>query len=414
MSSNSFSKDAGWLNRQTPPHVVTLVLIAALAALNMNIFVPSLTGMAKYFEADYAIIQLAISAYLGVTAVLQLIIGPLSDRFGRRPVLLGSFGIFLAATLGCLFAPNVEIFLFFRMIQGAIASGMVLSRAVVRDMVEPDEAASKIGYITMGMSLAPMLGPMLGGFLEQQFGWHSSFVLVFVFGVFVTWLVWADLGETNAHKSSSFMAQFKAYPELFTSKRFWGYALTAAFTSGVFFAFLGGVAFVGETIFGLNSAQLGLYFMFVSTGYMFGNFLAGRFSRRIGLNRMMLIGSGATMLGMVLLLGFFFSNLIHPLTFFGSMIFVGIGNGMTLPNANAGIVSVRPHLAGSASGLGGAIMIGGGAALSATTGTMLTQETGAYPLLYMMLASAVLAVVTSLSVILVARRADELGREGFE
>lgn len=411
MTKTRLSEKAVWLNRSTPPHVITLVLLASISALNMNIFLPSLPGMATYFDTDYGFMQLAISGYLGITAVLQLIIGPMSDRYGRRPVLLGGLVIFLLATVGCIFSQDVGTFLVFRMIQGAVAAGMVLSRAIVRDMVEPWEAASMIGYITMGMSLVPMIGPIIGGYLDQNFGWQSSFTLVLVFGLMVLWLIWADLGETNMQKSASFKAQFKAYPELIRSRRFWGYALTAGFASGAFFAFLGGAPFVAIELLGLEPAQMGFYFMFISMGYMFGNFLAGRFSNVIGLNRMMLFGSSIAVAGMLLALVLFLVGLQHPISFFGSIAFVGIGNGMTLPNANAGIVSVRPHLAGSASGLGGAVMIGGGAGLSAITGAMLAIETGAYPLLYMMLGSSLLAVLTSVYVIYVAKKPGELGQK---
>jgi len=412
MTKKKMSEGAVWLNRTTPPHIITLVLLASISALNMNIILPSLPGMTTYFDTDYGVMQLAISAYFGVMAVLQLIIGPLSDRFGRRPVLLGGLTIFLLATIGCIFSPNIEVFLFFRLVQGTVAAGMVLSRAIVRDMVEPWEAASMIGYITMGMSLVPMIGPVLGGYLDQNFGWQSSFTLVLVFGSLVLWLVWADLGETNTNKSASFKAQFKAYPELIRSRRFWGYALSAGFASGAFFAFLGGAPFVAIELLGLDPAQMGLYFVFISMGYMGGNFLAGRYSNVIGMNRMMLFGSIVAVFGMLLVVVLWSVGLQHPLSLFGSIMFVGIGNGMTLPNANAGIISVRPHLAGSASGLGGAVMIGGGAGLSAITGAMLTIETGAWPLLFMMLASAALAVVTSSYVIYVASKTGELGHRG--
>ncbi|MEO0911446.1 MAG: MFS transporter, partial [Pseudomonadota bacterium] len=134
--------NTGWMRPTSPPHITTLVLIAGLGALNMNIMLPSLPGMEAYFEADYALVQLTISAYLGVTGVLQLLVGPLSDRFGRRPVMLGSLAIFAVATIGCLLAEDIATLLFFRMMQAAIATGLVLSRAIVRDMVSTDKAAS--------------------------------------------------------------------------------------------------------------------------------------------------------------------------------------------------------------------------------------------------------------------------------
>ncbi len=189
-------------------------------------------------------------------------------------------------------------------------------------------------------------------------------------------LMWADLGETNATPSSSFVAQFRAYPELFRSQRFWGYSLTAALASGAFFAFLGGGPWVASEILGMGPAQLGFYFGFIALGYMFGNFLSGRYAAQVGLNRMMLVGGVVASAGVALALALFAIGLGTPLGLFGSILFVGLGNGLCLPSANAGIVSVRPHLAGSASGLGGALMIGGGAALSVLAGALVGPALG--------------------------------------
>ena len=403
-----------WLDRSTPPHVTTLVIIAGVSALNMNIFLPALPSMAAFFDADYAVVQLAISAYLGVTALLQIIIGPLSDRYGRRPVLLGGIAIFILATLGCIFSSTIESLLLFRMLQAGVASGIVLSRAIVRDMVPPEKAASMIGYITMGMSVVPMVGPALGGILSTAFGWQASFWMLALFGLLVLIMVWLDLGETNSHKSSSFGAQFRAYPDLVRSRRFWGYSLTAGFASGAFFAFLGGAPFVSTHILGLSSTEMGGYFSIVALGYMMGNFLSGRYAQRAGMNRMMMVGGVVAAFGAALSLLLFELEILHPLSLFGPMMFVGLGNGMTLPSANAGIVSVRPQLAGSASGLGGAIMIGGGAGLSALAGLMLNEKNGAFPLFSLMVLVSILGVLSSLYVIRVARQTGALGKDGFE
>ena len=221
--------------------------------------------------------------------MLQLVLGPLSDRFGRRPVLLTCFSVFLVATVGCLLAPTIEVFLAFRMAQAVIASGIALSRAIVRDMVPADQAASLIGYVTMGMSLVPMVSPMIGGWLDETFGWQSVFVLMLAFGVAVTALMALDLGETNLRPSSSFVAQFRAYPELMRSQRFWGYSLTAALTSGAFFSLLGGGPWVATDLLGMSPSSLGFHFGFISVGYLIGNFLSGRYATRVGLNRMMLV-----------------------------------------------------------------------------------------------------------------------------
>lgn len=397
---------AVWLDRRTPPHVATLVLMTGLSALNMNMVLPSLPSLAADFHADYSVAALTVSAYLALTAVLQLAIGPLSDRYGRRPVMLGCFAVFLVATLGCLLAPTIEAFLAFRMAQATVASSFALSRAIVRDMVPTDEAASLIGYITMGMSLAPMIGPAIGGFLDETLGWRSVFAVTLAAGMGVTALIWADQGETNAAPSASLTAQFRSYPELIRSQRFWGYAATAGLASGAFFAFLGGGPLVASLILGMGPQQVGFYFGLIAIGYLVGNFLSGRFAARFGLNPMMLAGGLVASGGMALALALFAAGLETPASFFGAIALVGVGNGLLLPSANAGIVSVRPHLAGSASGLGGALMIGAGAGLAVLAGALLGPGTGAWPLLWLMFACSAASVVTTLWVVRVARRRD--------
>ena len=160
---------------RTPPHILTLVALVGVSTLAMNVFLPSLPAMSEYFATDYGVMQLSVGLYLGINAVLQLFVGPLSDRYGRRPVILSGIVLFMLATLGALMATTVEVFLAFRMAQAAIVVAMVLSRAIVRDLYPQDKAASMLGYVTMGMSIVPMIGPAVGGVLEASFGWQSNF-----------------------------------------------------------------------------------------------------------------------------------------------------------------------------------------------------------------------------------------------
>ncbi|RKT30758.1 DHA1 family bicyclomycin/chloramphenicol resistance-like MFS transporter [Roseovarius halotolerans] len=381
-----------FLDRATPPHIVTLILLAGISALSMNIFLPSLPGMTEYFDTEYRLMQLSVALYLAVNAALQILMGPISDRLGRRPVILGGLAIFLLATLGCLLSTNAYMFLTFRMAQATIVVAMVLSRAIVRDMVPQDQAASMIGYVTMGMTVVPMLGPALGGVLDELFGWKANFWALFILGALVTWLSWRDLGETAPRSGQTLRQQIADYPELLTSQRYWGYALATALSSGSFFAYLGGAPFVGDRVFGLEPGELGLYFGAPAIGYMMGNFVSGRFSVRIGVNRMVLWGTLFNATGISLNLAVFYAGQGSPISFFGLMILMGLGNGMVIPNATAGALSVRPHLAGTASGLAGALMIGGGAALSALAGALLTPGSGAFPLLWIMLSTGILAI----------------------
>ena len=388
-----------FLDRTTPPHILTLVLITGMSALSMSIFLPSLAAMTTYFDTDYAIMQIALSGYLAATAVLQVFIGPISDRYGRRILVLGSLGLFVAATIGALFATTVEMFLFFRILQAAVATSMALGRAIVRDIVPQNEAASMIGYVTMGMALVPMVGPMIGGGLEQAFGWQATFVFLAVAGACTFALVYVDLGETVKGEGTSFSDQLRTYPELLRSPRFWGYVLCAAFGSGAFFALLGGTSFVATEIFNLSPLWSGIALGAPAIGYAIGNYFSGRFSVRIGINRMAIIGTLVTIFGLGLSAILTVWGVMHPLNFFGFCTFLGLGNGIMLPNVMAGSISVRPHLAGTASGLGGAIMIAGGAALSQFAGAMLTIETGTLPLQLLMLGTSVLALFSVLFVV---------------
>ena len=388
-----------FLDRTTPPHILTLVLITGMSALSMSIFLPSLATMTTYFNTEYAIMQIALSGYLAATAVLQVFIGPISDRYGRRVLVLGSLVVFVLATIGTLFATTVEVFLVFRILQAAVATSMALGRAIVRDIVPQDQAASMIGYVTMGMALVPMVGPMIGGALEQAFGWQATFVFLGLAGFATLALVFFDLGETVQGEGTSFRDQLSTYPELFRSPRFWGYVLCAAFGSGAFFALLGGTSFVATEIFGLSPLWSGIALGTPAIGYAIGNFFSGRFSVRVGINKMAIIGTLITISGLGLSAILTLSGVHHPLNFFGFCVFLGLGNGIMLPNVMAGSISVRPHLAGTASGLGGAIMIGGGAALSQFAGSILTVETGTLPLQLIMLGVSIMALLSVLFVI---------------
>ncbi|WP_424944206.1 multidrug effflux MFS transporter [Aliiroseovarius crassostreae] len=405
-SDASLLPKSRFLDPTTPPSLFTLTFVAAMAAVSMNVFLPSLPGMAAHFNADYHLVQLSVALYLFVNGALQIVVGPLSDRFGRRPVILSGFAIYILATLGCVMAPTIEVFLGFRMMQATVAVGMVVSRAAIRDMVPGDRAASMIGYVTMGMSLVPMLAPTLGGFLDQLFGWKANFWLQSLTGLLALALIWRDMGETSARQFAGFGAQFRAYPALLSSPRFWGYCLTATFTSGAFFAYLGGAPYVGSEIYHMEPSRLGLFFGSPAAGYLVGNFLSGRYSMRMGMMRMILGGSLVTAGGMAMPILLFALGLGNEFVFFGFMILVGVGNGMTLPSTSAGMMSVRPELAGSAAGLGGTLMMCGGGVISGFAGLALGDGNSAMPLLWLMFLSSIIAV---LSMMMVLKREKRLG-----
>ena len=395
-----------FLNKNTAPHIFTLIFMSSMSVLSMSVFLPSLPSMTEFFKTDYSLVQLSVSLYLACTAVVQLIAGPLSDYFGRRNIVLAALILLILATIGCYFAQTIEAFLFFRVLQASIATLMAISRAIVRDMATPEKAASMLGYVTMGMSVAPMIAPSIGGFFETYYNWQATFLFVIILSIGLFLLCWFDLGETNKVKNKSLREQIKEYPILFSSRRFWGYAFAAAFSTGTFFAFLGGAPFVGSKVFNLAPTTMGFLFGLPALGFFFGNFATARFSMRVGIDKMILLGTLFQIFGMGMSLVISLLGFGTAITFFGFCIFIGIGNGLTLANSTAGMLSIRPAVAGTASGIGGSIQIGGGAALAAIAGFLLTISESAYPLQIIMFLSAFMGFVC---IVYVIRRARIVG-----
>jgi len=379
--------------------------------LSLNMFMPSLPGIAEAFGVDYGLASLSLAGYLATTAVMQLIIGPMSDRFGRRPVLLVGVSVFALASLGCVFADDIWTFLAFRVLQSAIIAGWVLSLAIIRDTTPTEETASRIGYLTMVMAVGPMLGPLLGGSLDQLFGWRANFVAYFLFSLIVLGLVWFDAGETNRYRSGTFSSQFRDYPALFRSRRFWGYSLCTVFSSGTFYVFIAGAPLVAHATFGMSPATLGFYIGTITVGFALGSFLSGRYAGRFPYTTMMITGRSVASAGLLTGLLLFFAGHGSVLALFGATIFSGFGNGLTTPSSNAGTLSVRPQLAGSAAGLAGAMMVTGGALLTSFTGAVLSVTHGPYQLLGIMLVCALVGLVAALYVRHVDRRENPGGND---
>ena len=259
-----------------------------------------------------------------------------------------------------------------------------------------------IGYVTMGMALVPMVAPMIGGALDHAFGWEAVFWMLTLAGLGVFVLAWFDQGETARGGGIGFADQFREYPELFTSRRFWGYVFAAAFASGAFFAFLGGGPYVAQVEYGLSSFWAGVCFGAPAVGYTLGNYISGRYSVRFGINWMIRTGamigfSGLAVASLLTALG-----QGSALLFFGFCCFVGLGNGLTIPNATAGLLGVRPHLAGTASGIGGAILLGFGAFLAALAAP--SDGDTEFPLALIMALTSVASIGAILYVMQVAKR----------
>lgn len=383
------------------PRLSTFVFLSALAVLPINVFLPSLPQMAAEFGVDYGFMGLSLAAYATVSACLQLILGPSSDRFGRRPVILGALVIFIAASIGCALAQDEWTFLVCRMVQAVIAPTYGVSLAAVRDTTSRERAAGKFGYIAMAWAVAPMLGPTAGGLIDQLFGWRANFYVLALLGAAALALCWIDLRETNDARSRTIWEQYKAYPELLSSWRFLAYCLCMAFSVGAFYAFLAGAPLAASG-FGLSPAVLGLFMGSITGGFMLGSYLAGRLAGNVPAVTLLIVGRLVACGGLLSGIVFFFAGVNHVIALFGPCLFVGLANGLTQPSANAAAISVRPGQTGSAAGLAGAITVAGASIMAAMAGAVLTEENARPGLLMVMLASAIVALCAAL----VARHLD--------
>ncbi|HEY5216982.1 MAG TPA: multidrug effflux MFS transporter, partial [Pseudolabrys sp.] len=350
----------------TPWRLLALLMaMTAIGPATLNILVPALPGLITRLNTDTGTVQLTLSLYLLSLAAAQLLLGPLSDRFGRRPVVLAGLALSVLASLAAIAANSIGALIGARVVQAIGAStGIVIGRAIIRDLYERDRAAAMIGLVTTAMVIAPMVSPLIGGILDTAFGWEAIFLFIALFSAAVWLWAVAVLPETRpasvAHTPVRLWQEWRA---LLGSAKFHGYVLCGALGSAPFFTYLGGGPHVVVTMMGRSSAEYGLWFAATSLGYMAGNFTASRLSQRFGVDAMIMAGIGFELVGACLTTVLVASLWqAGPAIIFLPQLVIAYGNGLLLPNSIAGAVSVRPHAAGAAAGMTGFAQMATGAA----------------------------------------------------
>jgi DHA1 family bicyclomycin/chloramphenicol resistance-like MFS transporter len=391
--SHQAAADTGGTARRV---LILLVAMAAIGPMALNILTPAIPGLAVTFAAEPAAVQLTLSLYLFGLAVSQLVMGPLSDRFGRRPVVLGGLILAVVSSVAALAATSIEALVVARIVQAVgVSTGVVVGRAIIRDLYDRDHAAAMIGVVTAATVVAPMLAPMIGGFLDTALGWQAIFAFVGL--VSAATLVGAifSLAETQTAAMSGGIVRFLIEARLLVSTRqFCGYALCVAANSAMFFVYIGGAPHVVVTIMGRSSAVYGVWFALTSVGYMAGNFFAAKTSARFGVDRMIWWGTLISLIGVAievaLVLGVPDGG---PAIIFVPQILISFGSGWLMPNALAGAVSVRPQAAGTASGFTGFLQMGLGGLSAQAVSHLLEGATTALPMVLAILAFALAGVV---------------------
>lgn len=379
-----------------PPSLVTLVLITILGIVSVNMFLPSLPNMAQAYAVSYATASLSISLFMLITAVLQVVIGPLSDLYGRRPVLLWSLALFTVASLGTALAPDFTSFMVFRVLQASVIAGNVLSRAIVRDTSAPGEATARLGTIGMAIALGPMLAPLVGGTLDQLFGWRATLWVFFLSGAALVWLCWRDLGETNTARGRGFAAHFRSYPALLRDLGFWSYTMSVGLGLGIFFAYLAATPILAVAVFDLSESLVGALIGLPPIGFLCGSYISRRIGGRMAPARMVVMGRliAVAGLGVALLVWGFGPG--SALSLFVLMPVIGLSNGISTPAGLSGALSVRPDLAGSAAGLSGAVTVGCAAAMTSTAGLLLGTNPDPARMLWLLWGLALLSALAAL------------------
>ncbi|NQW11268.1 MAG: multidrug effflux MFS transporter [Alphaproteobacteria bacterium] len=363
------------MRRPRPDSLPVAALLTALVAfgpISTDMYLPSLPALVVAFDTDVPTVQLTLSAFLVAFAVSMLVYGPLSDRFGRRPVLLGAVALYVLASVACAVAPSIDWLIGARVAQAiGCCAGPVLGRAVVRDVYGRERAAAVLSYMGTAMALAPAIGPILGGWLQVTFGWQATFWVLTVFSGLALLGVALMLDETNAHRNpdaTSLRGIITNYTALLRHRVYVGYVATISACYSVIFCFISGSSFVLIEVVGLSPDLYGYGFATIVLGYMTGTFLSGRYGRRVGVERMILAGGALTTAAGLVMAAFAWADVVTVATIVLPQMVAMIGVGLVFPNSQAGAIGPFPTMAGSASALLGFCQMGIAAAVGLAIG----------------------------------------------
>ena len=344
----------------TPTTLLWLVTGALmLQPLSTDLYLASLPSMATDFGVSPSAVQHTLSLFVIGFGSAQLVSGPLSDRYGRRPVLIGGLTLYLIASVACALAPSLNWLIAARFAQAiGCCTGVVVARAIIRDAYSPAEGARVLARASSLLALAPILGPVLGGYLQVAFGWRAAFVALTLAGLAVWIAALRRMKESNSQPDPAAMrfgSLARSYLDVARAPEFWSYALPGALSYASIFAFISGTPFVLIKVLGVPISHYGYYFAIGVFGYLGGTLLCRRLLGRIGLQGALLLG---TVIGLVGGLGFLvlvLADVRHVALVVGAQFVVMTAHGINFPCAQSGSLAPFPEKAGAAAGLFGFI-----------------------------------------------------------
>jgi MFS transporter, DHA1 family, multidrug resistance protein len=378
--------------RRSPRFIAILVVVTALGPLSMQMFLPALPLIQRGFATDTGTAQLALTASMLAIGVATLIYGPLSDRFGRRPVLVAGLAFFVAGSAISAFAPTITILIVGRIVQAAGASaGIVLARAMARDVYGPEQAIRVMSYLTMAMVVAPMIAPALGGAVTDAFGWRLVFHLMVGLGALTLLYVRFGLVETHAQAGEGgWRALAHNSRRLVAMRRFWGYALASSLSIAVFFAFLAAAPYLTVETLKLTARDYGFWFMPVSAAFIVGTFVSTRIIGRLGVVRTIWFGAMATAVAVAVTALLYLRWPLTAALLFGPAIVISFLQGFVIANAQASAVNLDPAAAGAASGVTGFVQMAICAAVAQAVGVL--NDGTPWPMMAFMIGAGILGL----------------------
>lgn len=362
-------------DRPRPPSIALIFIMLYAGQLASTIYLPGIPDIARDLDTTVSAAQTMVAAYLAAFALAQLVVGPLSDRFGRRPVVLGALALFTLASVLCAIVPDIGSLLVVRVAQAAGACAtIVVGRAMIRDTTEGVAAVQAMSWLAIALGVGPATAPFFGGFLTGWFGWQSTFIATALVGAGVLVFVVFGLQETlpPAMRRPPRPSQLLAtYVRLMRNPTFLSYSMIVSFASGAMQAYVTSVPIVFIILMGVSPELFGFYIMMMPTIYVIATYTSRRLSVRVSVDRIILIGVACSAGGGLLQFIFGLWGVTVPYPVLIAFAISNFGTGLVLANCYAGALStVSPSIAGQASALSGFLHMGWGAIVSIAVAAM--------------------------------------------